>query len=130
MCYSLTYRQFPICVVYRYLYMSLALGKPGLMRVRKVSSQISLCSLPRRYFPIVWYLSLKGSLLLAKIELMRKLLFLGSLCGLHWLIWGDALRTCIYKPVFPERGSYIYNQEGLHSKEAKSAFIFFNKHVI
>ena len=75
------------------------LRKLGIMHVRKVSSQISLCS-PHRLirddtFRLNWIYAKKRQHLNEKIPWTRKLSSLISLCALHRLIWFDNLRTSI-----------------------------------
>jgi len=80
--------------------------KIGLMHVRKVSSQISLC-FPQanhgRHFPLLWYISFKESLFLSKIQFRLKESSLIRMCGLHGLIWEDTLSTCIRHPFHKAR---------------------------
>ena len=62
--------------------------------MRKVSSQIRLCSLHRLIRDSTFWLNW----IFAKKRLKLKVLSLISLCRLHRLIWYGTLRTCIKPP--------------------------------
>ena len=83
------------------IYICHALWKGGLMHMRQVLSQISLCS-PHRFirentfcFNNIFRLK---KVFFAKIKFRPKVASLISLCRLHRLIWDDTLRPCIKSP--------------------------------
>ena len=89
------------------IYMSLALGKGGLIHVCKVSSQINLCSLHRliKDNTFRFYCNFRIKEVSAKIQFRGNVSSLIS--GLHRLICDDTLGTCILCPVF-HRASLVY----------------------
>ena len=95
--------------------LSLALSQWGLMHLRKVLSQISLCS-PNQGWHFLFKLDfcLKETLFEWKISFKRKVSSLISLSRLHRLFWDDTLLTCIKTPFHRARLIYIKTSDQIH----------------
>ena len=87
------------------------LRKLGIMHVRKVSSQISLCSshkvIKDDTFCLNWIFAKKRLHLKENCHFVRKVSSLISLCKMDRLIWDKTLRKSIM-PIFSKHHTHIH----------------------